>query len=82
MSLLFFYLFIFLDFIHLFNTVTLHHGQELPTLLTILIVDVKSGRFRYQNGRAGDGAEKHESPAKSGRVSISVMMMITYGPSV
>ena len=46
--------FFFLDFIHLFNTITLHHGQELPTLLTILTVDVKSGRFRYQSRRAGD----------------------------
>ena len=62
----------FLDFILLFNTITLHHGQELPTLLTILIVDVKSGRFRYQSGRAGDEAKKRESPAKSGRVGISV----------
>ena len=56
--------FFFLDFIHLFNTITLHHGQELPTLLTILIVDVKSGRV-------GDEAKKPKSPSKSGRVGIS-----------
>ena len=64
----------FLDFTHLFNTITLHHGQELTTLLTILIVDVKSGRFRYQSGRAGDEAKKRKSPAKSGRVGISAGM--------
>ena len=63
--------FFFLDFTHLFNTIILHHGQELPTLLTILIVDVKSRRFRYQSGRAGDEAKKRKSPAKSGRVGIS-----------
>ena len=47
----FFFFSFFLDFIHLFNTITLHHGQELPTLVTILIVDIKSGR-------AGDEAKK------------------------
>ena len=26
-----FFSFFFLDFTHLFNTITLHHGQELPT---------------------------------------------------
>ena len=56
--------FFFLDFIHLCNTITLHHGQGLHTLLTILIVDVKSGR-------AGDEAKKCKSPAKSRRVGIS-----------
>ena len=68
----------FLDIIHLFNTITLHHGQELPTLLTILIVDVKSGRFRYQSGRAGDEAKKRKSTAKSGRVSISAPVTLSY----
>ena len=63
--------FFVLDFIHLFNTITLHHGQELPTLLTLLIVDVKSGRLRNQSGRAGDEAKKRTSPAKSGGVGIS-----------
>ena len=67
----------FLDFIHLFNTITLHHGQELPTLLTILIVGVKSGRFRYQSRRAGDEAKKRKSPAKSRRVDISVKPFLT-----
>ena len=38
----------------------------------ILIVDVKSGRFGYQSGRAGDEAKKRKSLAKSGRVGISV----------
>ena len=33
---------------------------------SIFIVDIKSGRFMYQSGRAGDKAEKHKSPAKSG----------------
>ena len=37
------------------------YGQKLPTLHTILIVDVKNGRFRYQSGRAGDEAKKRES---------------------
>ena len=64
-------------FIHLFNTITLHHGQELPTLLTILIVDVKSRRFRYQSGRAGDEAKKRKSPAKSGRVGISAIRLLS-----
>ena len=63
----------FLDFIYLFNTIALHHGQELPTLLTILIVDAKSGRFTYQSGRAGDEAKMRKSPTKSGRVGISVI---------
>ena len=37
-------------------------------------MDVKSGRFMYQSGRAGDEAKKRKSPAKSGRVSISVII--------
>ena len=37
----------------------------------ILIVDVKSGRFRYQSGRVADEAKKRKSPAKCGRVGIS-----------
>ena len=69
----------FSDFIHLYNTITLHHGQELPTLLTILIVDAKSGRFRYQSGRVGDEAKKQrKSPAKSGRVDISAVHVYIY----
>ena len=35
---------------------------------SILIVDVKSGRFMYQSGRAGDEAKKRKSPAKSERI--------------
>ena len=36
----------------------------------LILVDVKSGRFKYQSGRAGDEAKKGKSPAKSGRVGI------------
>ena len=36
----------------------------------LILVDVKSGRFSYQSGRAGDEAKKRKSPAKSGRVDI------------
>ena len=49
-----------------FNTITLHYLQKLPTLLTMLIVEVKSGR-------AGDEAKKCKSPAKSRTVGISVL---------
>ena len=35
-----------------------------------ILVDVKSGRFKYQSGRAGDEAKKHKSPARSRRVGI------------
>ena len=38
----------------------------------LILVDVKSGRFKYQSGRAGDEAKKRKSPAKSGRVGIYV----------
>ena len=62
---------LFLDFIHFFDAITLHYLQKLPTLLRMLIVDVKSGRFMYQSGRAGDDAKKRKSLAKSGRVGIS-----------
>ena len=34
-------------------------------------MDVKSGRFMYQGGRAGDEAKKRKCPAKSGRVGIT-----------
>ena len=40
----------------------------LFTKYSIFIVDVKSGRFMYQSGRAGDEAKRPKSPAKSGRV--------------
>ena len=43
------------------------------TKYSIFIVDVKSGRFMYQSGRAGDEAKKRKSPAKSGRVGITVI---------
>ena len=36
----------------------------------LILVDVKSGRFKYQSGRAGDEAKKRKSPAKIGRVGI------------
>ena len=63
----------FLDFAFLFFTaITLYYSQKLPTLLTMLIADVKSGSFTYQSGRAGDKAKKCKTPAKSGRVGISV----------
>ena len=62
----------FVRFHSFFNTITLHYSKTLPsTLLTMLIVDVKGGRFMYQGGRAGDEAKKRKSPAKSGRVAIS-----------
>ena len=67
----FLFIYLFLEITHLFNTITLHQGQELPTLLTILIVDIKSRRFGYQSRRAGDEAKKCKSPAKSRRVGIS-----------
>ena len=56
------------------NAITLHYLQKLPTLLAMLIVDVKSGRVtcKYRSGRAGDEVKKRKSPAKSGRVGISV----------
>ena len=44
------------------------------TKYSIFIVNVKSGRFMYQSGRAGDGAKKRKSPAKSGRVGIYVIV--------
>ena len=44
------------------------------TKYSIFIVDVKSGRFMYQSGRAGDEAKKRKSPAKSGRVGITVIL--------
>ena len=43
------------------------------TKYSIFIVNVKSGRFMYQSGRAGDEAKKRKSPAKSGRVGIYVI---------
>ena len=44
-------------------------GEEIR--YSIFIVDVKSGRFMYQSGGAGDEAKKRKSPAKSGRVRIT-----------
>ena len=41
------------------------------TKYSVFIADVKSGRFMYQSGRAGDEAKKRKSPAKSGRVGIT-----------
>ena len=41
----------------------------------LILVDVKSGRFKYQSGRVGDEAKKRKSPAKSGRVGIYALML-------
>ena len=38
-------------------------------------MDVKSGRFMYQSGRAGDEAKKCKSPTKSGRVGITASIL-------
>ena len=38
-------------------------------------MDVKSGRFCFQSGRAGDEEKKQNSPAKSGRVGITVFVL-------
>ena len=61
----------FFRFHSFFNAITVHYLQKLPTLLTVLLLDVKSGRFMYQSGRARDEAKKRKFPAKSGRVGIS-----------
>ena len=63
--------FFFWILINFFNAITQHYLQKLPTLLTMLIVDVKSGRVMYQSGRVGDEAKKHKSPTKSWGVSLS-----------
>ena len=44
------------------------------TKYSIFIVDVKSGRFMYQRGRARDEAKKRKSSAKSWRVGITDMV--------
>ena len=38
-------------------------------ILAIILVDVKSERFKYQSGRAGDEARKHKSPTKAGELA-------------
>ena len=68
---LFFFTFFF-RFHFFFNAITLPNLQQLPTLLAMLIVDVKSGRFMYQSGRVGDEAKKSKSRMKSVRLGISV----------
>ena len=35
--------------------------------------------LKYQSGRAGDEAKKRKSPAKSGRVGITVWLTKSYG---
>ena len=40
----------------------------------LTLVDVKSGRFKYQSVRAVGKAKKRESPAKSRRVGICVIV--------
>ena len=39
---------------------------------------MKSGRFKYQSGKAGDEAKKRKSPAKSGRVGIYALEIKRY----
>ena len=36
----------------------------------LILVDVKSERFKYQSGRAGDEAKKRKSLIKSGKLGI------------
>ena len=43
------------------------------TKYSIFIVEIKSGRFMYQSRKAGDEAKKRKSPAKSGRVGVTVI---------
>ena len=45
---------------------------------SISIVDAKSGRFMYQSRRAGDKAKRRKSPAKSGRVGITVVTSLSH----
>ena len=47
------------------------------TKYSIFIVDVKSGRVMYQSRRAGDEAKKRNSPAKSERVGIDVIVQFS-----
>ena len=47
------------------------------TKYSIFIVDVKSGRFIYQSGRAGDEPKKRKSPTKSGRVGITAYLYLS-----
>ena len=35
----------------------------------LMLVDVKSGRFKYQSRRVGDKAKKHKSPTKTGELA-------------
>ena len=44
----------------------------------LILVDVKSGRFKYQSGRAGGEAKKRKSPAKSGRIGIYCAITRSY----
>ena len=43
----------------------------------LILVDMKSGRFKYQSGRAGDEAKKCKSPAKSGELASMHFASIT-----
>ena len=40
-------------------------------------MDVKSGRFMYQSGRAGDETKKRKSPAKSRRVGLTAYLYLS-----
>ena len=71
-----YFFFSFLDFIHFSNTITLLPLYVLTKITKstyIVIVDVKSRRFMYQNGRARDEVKKHKSPAVRGIVGISAV---------
>ena len=63
-----------------FNISLLHYTRRKSVIFftkySIFIVDVKSGRFMSQSGRAGDEPKKRESPAKSGRVGITALCSV------
>ena len=42
------------------------------------MVDVISGRFMYQSGRAGDEAKKRKSPPKAGELASLHIYHVTY----
>ena len=44
----------------------------------LILVDVKSGRFKYQSGSARDETKKLKSPTKSERVGIYVLLKLGY----
>ena len=42
----------------------------------LILVDMKSKRFKYQSRQARDEAKKHKSPTKSERVGIYVVIVV------